>query len=189
MNVESYSWSVEKNERLKAERNVSFEDVVFHVIGGHVLDVIAHPNPARYPEQQVLIVQMREYAWLVPFVQEGKEAFLKTIIPSRKATKMYLGDNMPNFNLDPEEQELLHSYENEAWQSVPNLAEEIKRHQQYAAATIQQKHLVGFALPPEDFDSLRKRAEESGVTYQALLAALVHKYIAGELVEQRAVPA
>jgi len=96
---------------------------------------------------------------------------------------------MPTYNLDAEEQELLNSYEKEEWRSVPHLAEEIKKHQQYAAATIQQKLLVGVALPPEDFDGLRKRAEKNGVTYQTLLADLVHKYLAGELVEQRAVPA
>lgn len=93
---------------------------------------------------------------------------------------------MPNYNLDPEEQELLNSYEKDDWRSVPNLAEEIRRHQQYAAVTMQQKLLVGIALPPEDFDGLRKRAQEHGVTHQALLVDLVHKFIAGELVEQRA---
>ncbi|NUO81185.1 antitoxin [candidate division KSB1 bacterium] len=92
---------------------------------------------------------------------------------------------MPNYKLDPEEEELLDSYEKEEWQSVPNLAEELKRHQQYAVATMQQKLLVGIALPQEDFDGLRKRAAENGVTHQALLVELVHKYIAGELVEQR----
>ena len=96
---------------------------------------------------------------------------------------------MPTYNLDGDEQELLNSYEKEEWRSVPNLAEEIKCHQQYAAATMQQKLLVGIALPPEDFDGLRKRAEENGTTHQALLAELVHKYIAGELVEQRAAAA
>ncbi len=96
---------------------------------------------------------------------------------------------MSIYNLDPEEQELLDSYEKEDWHPVPDLAEEIKRHQHYAAATIQKNHLVGIALPPEDFDGLRRKAEENGVTYQMLLADLVHKYIAGELVEQRAMPA
>lgn len=93
---------------------------------------------------------------------------------------------MPNYKLEPEEEELLNSYEKEDWQSVRNLAEEIKRHQQYAAVTMQQKLLVGVALPPEDFDGLRKKAQENGVTHQALLVDLVHKFIAGELVEQHA---
>ncbi|NUO81186.1 BrnT family toxin [candidate division KSB1 bacterium] len=87
-----YSWSEEKNQRLKTERNVSFEDVVAHVMAGDLLDVVDHPNSEKYPGQQVLIVKMRDYAWLVPYVQEGNEAFLKTIIPSRKATKKYLGE-------------------------------------------------------------------------------------------------
>lgn len=92
MKNNAYVWDDEKNLRLKAERGISFEDVVFHVVNGHVLDIIDHPNQLKYRGQQMLIVEMREYAWLVPFVEQEGGVFLKTIIPSRKATKKYLGD-------------------------------------------------------------------------------------------------
>lgn len=93
---------------------------------------------------------------------------------------------MPNHHLDAEEQELLDSYENEEWRSAVNLDDEIKKHQLYAAATIQKNLLIGFALPPDDLAGLKKRAAEQGVAYQALLAELVRKYVAGELVEKQA---
>ncbi len=85
-----YAWNDEKNRRLKAERDVSFEEVVFHIERGQLLDIVEHPNPEKYGEQRILIVNINDYAYLVPFVETEREVFLKTIIPSRKATKKYL---------------------------------------------------------------------------------------------------
>lgn len=76
---------------MKAERGVSFEDVVFHIMAGDILDTVDHPNQKRYPGQQVHVIAIEEYVYLVPFVESDEEVFLKTIIPSRKATKSYLG--------------------------------------------------------------------------------------------------
>lgn len=86
------SWNAEKNALLRAERGVSFEDVVFHIMAGDILDTVAHPNQDRYPEQQIHVISIEEYVYLVPFVETDEEVFLKTIIPSRKATKSYLGE-------------------------------------------------------------------------------------------------
>jgi uncharacterized DUF497 family protein len=88
-----YQWNTDKNEQLKAERGVSFEQVVMHIEGGDLLDVYEHPNQARYPGQQILIVRIGAYVWVVPFVETDDGRFLKTIIPSRKATREYLGDS------------------------------------------------------------------------------------------------
>jgi uncharacterized DUF497 family protein len=85
-----YSWNEEKNRRLKAERGVSFEEIVFYIERGHLLDVVEHPNQGRYRGQRVFIVNVNDYACLVPFVETESEFFLKTIIPSRKATKKHL---------------------------------------------------------------------------------------------------
>ena len=89
--MKAYTWNKEKNELIKAERDVSFEEAVVHIAAGDLLDVVEHPNPEKYEGQRMFIVKMREYAWLVPFVETDAEIFLKTIIPSRKATKKYLG--------------------------------------------------------------------------------------------------
>ena len=90
--VKYYAWDPEKNELLKKQRGVSFEDVVFHIEAGDEVDVLQHPNPKRYPNQKVSVVLIEGYAYLVPFVESEIEIFLKTIIPSRKATKQYLGE-------------------------------------------------------------------------------------------------
>jgi uncharacterized DUF497 family protein len=85
-----YNWNTDKNEQLMKERGVSFERVVILLNQGHILDVIAHPNQERYPHQRMFILEMDGYCYLVPFVEHDEEVFLKTIIPSRKATKKYL---------------------------------------------------------------------------------------------------
>ncbi|MFT5576908.1 MAG: uncharacterized DUF497 family protein [Bermanella sp.] len=86
------AWSPEKNEWLKAERGVSFEDVVFHITAGDILQTIDHPNQTKYPEQQIHLIAIEDYVYLVPFVESEDDVFLKTIIPSRKATKNYRGN-------------------------------------------------------------------------------------------------
>ena len=83
-------WNPEKNEALKAGRGVSFESIVVAIESGGLLDIVAHPNRTRYPDQRVLVVAWASYVHLVPFVEEADCYFLKTIIPSRKATKDYL---------------------------------------------------------------------------------------------------
>lgn len=86
----TYQWDNEKNKILKQKRGVTFEQAIMHIENGDVLDIIDHPNKAKYPNQQVLVVEMNEYAYVVPFIQQGQERFLKTIVPSRKLTKLYL---------------------------------------------------------------------------------------------------
>ncbi|HEX9710712.1 MAG TPA: BrnT family toxin [Candidatus Thermoplasmatota archaeon] len=83
-------WNPEKNEALKAERGISFERIVLAVADRDVLDVLRHPNEARYPNQRVLVVAVEGYAYLVPYVEEPDGYFLKTVIPSRRATREYL---------------------------------------------------------------------------------------------------
>lgn len=85
-----FSWNEEKNELLKEERQISFEDVVFYIEQGFLLDVLEHPNQEKYKGQKIFVVEIDEYAYLIPFVEDENEIFLKTIIPSRKATKKYL---------------------------------------------------------------------------------------------------
>ena len=78
-----------KNVELKRERGISFEEIIVLIEEGCLLDVVEHPNKLRYPHQQVYVVDVGGYAYLVPFVREGETIFLKTIYPSRKATKAY----------------------------------------------------------------------------------------------------
>ena len=86
-----FRWDPQKNALLMRERGLSFEQIALAVEGGDLLQVIAHPNPAKYPNQKIMVVAMDGYAFLVPFVQEEDGYFLKTIIPSRKATRDFIG--------------------------------------------------------------------------------------------------
>lgn len=90
--MKHYNWDSSKNEKLKAERNISFEEVVFHIGQGDEVDVFEHPNQERYPGQKISVVRIEDYTYLVPYVESETEIFLKTIIPSRKATKKYARD-------------------------------------------------------------------------------------------------
>ena len=83
-------WGPEKNEAVKAERGVSFESIVVAIEAGGLLDILVHPNQAKYPRQRVLVVECDNYVYLVPFVEEEDYFFLKTVIPNRKATRDYL---------------------------------------------------------------------------------------------------
>ena len=90
LSMSGFDWSDTKNQFLKSARGVSFEDVVFHIQNGDVLDVIRHPNRTRYPDQNMIVLNMEGYVYLVPYVKERGTRFLKTIVPSRKATREYL---------------------------------------------------------------------------------------------------
>jgi uncharacterized DUF497 family protein len=85
-----FEWDNNKNESLKSTRNISFDEVVFYIVNDFVLDVVPHPNPDKYPNQKMFILNIDNYAYLVPFIETDESIFLKTIIPSRKATKIYL---------------------------------------------------------------------------------------------------
>ena len=86
-----FKWNPEKNETLLRERGITFEEIVQRIESGTSVIEADHPNRQKYPNQKILIVDVDGYAYLVPCVIEQNEYFLKTIIPSRKATKRYLG--------------------------------------------------------------------------------------------------
>jgi hypothetical protein len=88
--MKPFRWSPQNSETLKAERGISFESIVVSIEAGGLLDILVHPNQAKYPRQRVLVVACDNYAYLVPFVEEEDYFFLKTAIPSRKATRDYL---------------------------------------------------------------------------------------------------
>ena len=94
--MKPFRWSVEKNELLKLSRGVSFESVVVAVESDGLLDIVEHPNVTKYLNQRVLVVSFDGYVYLVPFVEEADYFFLKTVIPSRKATRDYLQQGESN---------------------------------------------------------------------------------------------
>jgi uncharacterized DUF497 family protein len=85
-----FDWDENKNKKLKATRNVSFEAIILAISNNQLLDVLVHPNTKKYPNQKMFVVELFGYAYLVPFVEDKEKYFLKTIYPSREATKKYL---------------------------------------------------------------------------------------------------
>lgn len=90
--IMKYDWNPEKNEWLRKERDISFEDVVFHLSQGDVWRTGDHPDQIKYPGQKIYFVIIDDYIYLVPHIINKDHIFLKTIIPSRKATKDYLSE-------------------------------------------------------------------------------------------------
>ena len=88
--MKPFEWDEEKNQLLKGQRGVSFEEVVFHLENGDLLARLDHFNRLKYAHQEIFIIKMDDYVYLVPFVENKDRYFLKTIIPSRKLTRDYL---------------------------------------------------------------------------------------------------
>ena len=91
--MKSINWNPKKSVTLKTSRGICFEDVVFFIERGEILDDYLHPNQKAYPGQRIMVINVANYAYLIPYVENEEELFLKTIIPSRKATQRYLGEN------------------------------------------------------------------------------------------------
>lgn len=85
-----FDWDEEKNQQLKVERDVSFEEIISAIEENRLLDIVDHPNKEKYKNQKIFIVEINNYVYLVPFVEDEEKVFLKTIFPSRGATKKYL---------------------------------------------------------------------------------------------------
>jgi uncharacterized DUF497 family protein len=89
--MKDYTWNKDKNDKLKKERGISFDDIVFYINNGNLIEIIENPMIEKYANQRIYVLNINEYIYYVPFVENDNEIFLKTIIPSRKLTKKYLG--------------------------------------------------------------------------------------------------
>ena len=94
--VKHITWDNEKNDKLKAERGISFEEILFHIEREDILDIWEHPNQERYGGRRIFVMNVEGYAYLVPFLETKDEVIVKTVIPSRKATKQYLSEGRDN---------------------------------------------------------------------------------------------
>ncbi len=89
MNI--FCWDAEKNKKIQAERDLSFEQIEFAIENNQLLDILRHPNQQKYPDQILLIIQIEQNVVVVPAVKEKRGFFLKTAFYSRKMTRKYLG--------------------------------------------------------------------------------------------------
>lgn len=89
--MKPFRWKIEKNEWLRLNRKICFEDVSFFIEKGYLLDIIENPNQEKYKGQNIYIIEINKYVFMVPFKEDNESIELITIIPSRKLTKKYLG--------------------------------------------------------------------------------------------------
>jgi hypothetical protein len=92
--MKSINWNTEKSGSLKSSRGICFEEVVLFIERGDILGDYLHPNQKDYPGQRIMVINIANYAYLIPYIENDEELFLKTIIPSRKATQIYLGEKL-----------------------------------------------------------------------------------------------
>ena len=83
-------WDGEKDALLQVERGIGFEQIAKRIERGAYIKVVDHWNITRHPGQKVFVLEINDYAFYVPFIETPVLVFLKTIFPSRKATKLYL---------------------------------------------------------------------------------------------------
>ena len=178
-----FAWDNGKNAKLRADRGIGFEDIVFHIERGDLLDILEHPNPNRYAGQRIFVVQRDDYVYLAPYVEDVDTVFLKTIIPSRKATHQYLGEESRIMKIDAKEKDLLKSVERGEWKSTGGGKQTRTRYAGYAKATFRKDRRLNIRLSSRDLEAIQKRALAEGLPYQTLISSLLHKYAAGHLKE------
>ncbi len=83
-------YSADKNEKLKSERGIGFEEIVDAITNGYLIKIVEHPNSKRYPNQKMFLVEINDYIYVAPFIEDKTALYLKTIFKSRKYTKKYL---------------------------------------------------------------------------------------------------
>lgn len=163
-----FDWDDAKNAKLRAERGIGFEDIVFHIERGDLLDILAHANPDRNAGQRIFVVRRDDYVYSVPFVGDEHTVFLKTIIPSRKATKD-LGEESDDEG-DADEKELLESVERGEWKSAGGKRDRT-HYARYAKTTFRKDRRLNIRLSSKDLEAIRKPALAEGLTYQTLIPA------------------
>lgn len=136
----------------------------------------------RQSGQRIFVSRREDYVYLVPFVEDEHTLFLKTIIPSRKATKQYLGEES-DVKLDADEKELLDSVERGEWKAAKVGKRERARYSRYAKATFRKDRRLNIRLSSKDLEAIQKRALVEGLPYQTLISSLLQEYASGRLRE------
>ena len=179
-----YEWNSEKNELSKKERRISFEQIVFHLSQGDVWKISDHPDKEKYPGQKIYFVNVEGYIYLVPHMIADDYVFLKTIIPSRKATRDF-NKGVNKMKLDKEEKGILDAYEKGSMNlSIPSRKEK-EQIKSMAEKTFRKDRRVTIRLYDHDLKGIQKKAMGKGMPYQTLISGMIHQYIEGDLVENK----
>jgi predicted DNA binding CopG/RHH family protein len=181
------NWNPEKNEILKRERGISFEEIAYLIESGQVIGIEENPG---YPNQKMYVLEIDNYAIIVPYVENDDEIFSKTAFLSRKYTKKirFEGGMMNKIKknvfkpIDQEEKDLMESIEHDEWQPVKNFDQERKKAIEAARNTLKKDKRINLRLSQRDYHQIQIKAIEEGIPYQTLISSIVHKYLDGSLV-------
>lgn len=182
--VKYFDWDDTKNARLNTERGLGFEDVVFHIESGDLLDVLEHPNEARYADQRIFVVRRDNDVYLAPFVEAER-----TGVPEDDHSEPQSHEGIPGkggrtiMKLEPSERDMLESVERGEWRPVRGGKAGRARYVRYATATFRKDRRLNIRLSSRDLEAIQKRALAEGLPYQTLISSLLHKYASGRLRE------
>jgi predicted DNA binding CopG/RHH family protein len=181
--VKYFTWDEVKNERLKAERGIGFEEIVFHIERGDVLDILEHPNQERYRGQRIFVAQRQDYVYLIPFVEDETSVFLRPSSRVAKRRSNTSARSQKAMKLDHDEKDILDSVERGEWRSIKGAKRERNRYARYARATFRKDRRLNIRISSKDLEAIQKRALEEGLPYQTLISSLLHKFASGRLKE------
>ena len=157
-----FDWDDAKNAKLRAERGIGFEDIVFHIERGGLLDILEHPNADRYAGQRILVVRREEYVYLVPFVEDEPHGLPEGDHPEPEGDEAVLGARSPTMKLDADEKELLASVERGEWKSA-NAASASTPLLALREGHVPEGSGVEHPPPSEDLEAIPKRALAEGL--------------------------
>ncbi len=177
-----YGFDPEKNAWLLRERGISFERIIALIEDGKLIHVLEHPDKAKYPNQLLYEVDVDGYVYIIPVVRQGRTLFLKTIYPSRKATKKRMrgraGMKKTKYH-DDEENELVAAYARGEFRPVKDQKREKQAAVQAAKRYLRKDARINIRLSSADLEMLKQRAAEEGLPYQSLIASVLHKFVSG----------
>jgi predicted DNA binding CopG/RHH family protein len=180
------NWDSEKNEILKRERGISFDEIAYLIESGQIIGIEENPG---YPHQKMYVLEIENYAVIVPYVENDNEICLKNCLSKPEIYKAIRlkGGIMEKITkkafkpINQEENDLMESIERDEWQPVKHIDQERKKAIEAARNTLKKEKRINLRLSQKDYHQIQIRAIEEGIPYQTLISSLVHKYLNGSL--------
>src|SRR3989344_3461438 len=158
--MKPYRFSKDKDKFLKEKRGVGFSEIIKALEERQILKSTDYPNKKKFPNQKMMLVKIKKYIYVVPYVESEKEFFLKTIYPSRKYT------------------------ENDEWVEIPNQKEEIEKlvgAAKYTREMMKKEKRITVRVNKQDLEDIQEKAIQTGIPYQTLIASILHKFAKGKI--------
>jgi predicted DNA binding CopG/RHH family protein len=181
--MSEFDWSDEKNATLERTRSVCFEDVVVCIQNGDVLDVIRHPNRGRYPGQNIIVLNVGGYVWLIPYVKQKGGAVPQDDHPKSQSNAGVSEMKKDTMQFDEEELQILQDFERGEFQSIRNFRAEKRELEEAAGNTLQKDKRINIRISSRDLERIQMRAAREGVPYQTYISSSLHKLVSGRLKE------